>query len=78
MSSCPIERGEDRCESWAIDNVRGDEMKCCCGRTCKLSEAETLSPDPYAIPVCPDCFAAAMTEWYGQSWREKMGGSGGC
>lgn len=68
----PIERGEARCEDWAFDNVKGDVMTCCCGKTCKLDEAETLSPDPYAIPVCPSCFESKMDEKFGPSWRDQM------
>ena len=56
----PIEIGERRCEDWATEFVHGDTMTCCCGKTCSLGEAQTLSPDPYAIPVCPDCFEAAV------------------
>lgn len=67
-----IERGESRCEQWEIDNVYGDIMTCCCGRTCKLEKAKTLSPDPYAIPVCPTCFDQAMDNKFGSSWKEKM------
>lgn len=52
----PFERAEFRCDDWAVENVRGDEMTCVCGETCSLHEAKTLSPDPYAIPVCPSCF----------------------
>ena len=62
----PIERGEDRCESWAFENVQGDIATCCCGNRFKLSEGETLSPDPYAIPVCGECFEKAMVEKFGE------------
>ena len=51
-----FEAGEQRCEDWYFDNVIGDEATCSCGKTFKLSEAEMPSPNPYAIPVCPDCF----------------------
>lgn len=50
------ERGESRVENWFHDNVRGDIATCSCGKQFKLDEGMTLSPDPYAIPVCPDCF----------------------
>lgn len=67
----PIERGEARCEDWAIDNWRDGKMRCCCGKWFCENQAETLSPDPYAIPVCPECFEKAMDKkWPG--WREKM------
>lgn len=51
-----LETLEDRAEAWAIDNMRGDEFKCSCGKWCKLSEGETMSPNPYAIPLCRQCF----------------------
>lgn len=35
-------------------------MICSCGRRCKIDDAETLSPDPYSIPVCLDCFNKAF------------------
>lgn len=64
----PIERGEMRCEAWADENLRGDIATCSCGKEFNLSEGETTSADPYAIPICKDCFA----EWYesktGQTW----------
>lgn len=62
----PIERGEDACEAWALENVKDDIATCCCGNEFKLSEGETLSPDPYAIPVCWECFEKAMIEKFGQ------------
>lgn len=54
----PIERAEARAENWAFDNIKGDMFKCGCDKWGKLCEAETLSPDPYAIPVCHDCVKA--------------------
>lgn len=62
----PIERGEARCEAWAFENVRGDIATCYCGNTFKFSEGETLSPDPYAIPVCGECFEKAMVKKFGE------------
>ena len=53
----PIERGEDRCDAWASQAVEGDSFLCDCGRWCNLDDGETLSPDPYAIPVCRECFS---------------------
>ena len=53
----PIERGEASCESWdAKAHVDGDNYRCDCGKIFDINEGVTLSPDPYAIPVCPDCF----------------------
>lgn len=68
----PIELGEMRCEDWAAENVRGNRFRCCCGAVCNLEQGVSLSPDPYAIPVCPKCFDQAMTEKYGADWRERM------
>lgn len=50
------EIGEARCEDWAFENLHGDMFTCQCGKECNLNAGETLSPDPYAIPVCPECF----------------------
>jgi len=66
------ERGESRCEEWEAHSVHGYTFTCCCGNRCLLSLGETLSPDPYAIPVCPECFAKACDEKYGPGWRDKM------
>lgn len=53
-----IERGEKRFEAWAFEAEQSDgRFKCCCGRIFDLKDAETVSPDPYAIPICPTCFA---------------------
>ena len=58
----PIERGEDRCERWAAENVKGNQFTCCCGSVCDLDDGETVSADPYAIPVCPECFGKWFDE----------------
>lgn len=58
----PTERGRDVIEQWWFDNVKGDTFTCDCGQSCKLNDAMTLSPDPYAIPVCYDCFKAAIID----------------
>jgi hypothetical protein len=54
----PIERGEQRCEDWYFRNVRNGVAKCQCGEAFKIEDGETLSADPYAIPVCPTCAEA--------------------
>lgn len=57
------ERGEAKCESWEAENhIRGNIYRCSCGREFDLSEGTTLSPDPYAIPVCPKCFEEWMQD----------------
>ncbi len=53
----PIELGEARIERF-IDRIQGDIYTCSCGNKCNLSAVETLSPDPYAEPFCPECFDA--------------------
>ena len=58
----PIERGESRAEAWADENVAGDNFKCFCGNICKLSYAESISPDPYGSPACPECYRKAVNE----------------
>jgi hypothetical protein len=40
---------------WADKNIKGSKFKCSCGKWCELKDAETLSPNPYAIPVCRNC-----------------------
>ena len=67
----PIERGEARIEAWRDDNVIGRQFRCCCGKWCDMRYGETLSPDPFAILVCPVCFEEAMDERH-PGWREKM------
>lgn len=62
----PIELGEMRCEAWADENAVGDKFRCDCGNLFSLDEGATLSPDPYAIPVCGECFEKAMIEKCGQ------------
>lgn len=66
------ERGEARCENWAAENVSKNRFRCYCGDWCDMEDGESLSTDPYAIPVCPQCFKKAMDERYGPGWREKM------
>jgi len=62
----PIERGEIRAESWYFDNVKNGVATCVCGKQFKLDEGDFVSPDPYAPPVCPDCFQ----EWFDSIQKE--------
>ena len=62
----PIERMEERSEGWAFENIKGDSFKCCCEEWCKLVDGETISSDPYAVPVCPKCF----DKWYEEERRK--------
>ena len=63
----PIERLEMVAENWAYDNIKGGKFLCGCGKWCELEDAETLSSNPYAIPVCPDC----AVEWFELRERNK-------
>lgn len=56
----PIESAEAQCEAWALENVDANGIAVCsCGRTFPLEHGQTLTPNPYAIPVCPVCFQEA-------------------
>lgn len=63
----PIERGEAACELWAADNIRivdgVDIATCSCGGEFRLVDGQSTSHDPYAIPVCPQCFQKGRIEW---------------
>ncbi|MCD6436206.1 MAG: hypothetical protein J7L15_07440 [Clostridiales bacterium] len=61
-----IEKLEMAAEEWADDHIIGDSFICGCGKMCKLNEGETVSSNPYASPVCPECFE----EWF--NLQEKM------
>ena len=52
----PLERLEASAERWANENISGDLFKCGCGRMCKLMDGEVISENPYAPPICPECF----------------------
>lgn len=65
----------DQMESWEnAAERRYDEMsqgdgklKCCCGNIFDPEkEGGPVSPNPYAMPGCPDCLEAAMKEWEDQ------------
>lgn len=66
----PIERGEQRCGDWYFDNVRNGIATCDCGKEFRLEDGEALSADPYAIPVCGECFDKAIRERYGDKWDQ--------
>lgn len=51
----PVERMENRAERWYDEFIEGDEFICGCSKRCKIVDGETISSNPYAIPVCPDC-----------------------
>ena len=52
----PIEQMENMAERWADDNIKGNEFKCGCGKWTPLSEAQPSSANPYAQPICGECF----------------------
>lgn len=51
------EIGEAKCEDWFDANVDANGMvKCLNGHApWHYSQGVMLSPDPYAIPICPIC-----------------------
>jgi hypothetical protein len=63
-----IEQRENSAATWAFDNIKyNKETKkatflCDCGKWEHLANGETLSPDPYAIPICRKCFDKFMME----------------
>jgi hypothetical protein len=63
----PIERAEASAERWAEENVVNySDFLCGCGKLCPLQDGQSLSDNPYAPPVCPDCFQ----EWYDNMMKE--------
>lgn len=50
-----LESMEAAADAWYHDNVIGDEFRCGCGVMCKLDDSVSISPKPYAPPVCPAC-----------------------
>ena len=56
----PIERAEASAERWADEYIKGNMFKCGCGKMCELEDGQTISSNPYAPPVCMDCFE----EWH--------------
>lgn len=57
-----VEHMEDGAEAAHDRMLQPDgRLKCDCGRIFDDSaEGGTLSPDPYAMPVCGDCFEKAF------------------
>lgn len=58
----PIERGEMRAEAAYDEMWQPDgKLKCPCGQIFDPDkEGGTLSPDPYAMPFCGQCFEDAF------------------
>lgn len=62
----PIELGEMRAERWEAEmHVRGSIYRCGCGKEFGINDGDTISADPWAAPVCPDCF---------EKWIQDNGG----
>lgn len=69
----PFERAEQRAEDWLhSQDTRDGHFTCDCGNRCRLDDGETLSADPWSIPVCRTCFEGCMDERYGPNWRDKV------
>ncbi len=64
-----IEQGELKCEDWASENVYWEKFRCSCGKMCNLVDGMTMTPDPYAIPICSMCFETAF-----ENQKEKRDG----
>ena len=43
------------------------KLKCGCGKLFAMEDGETVSSNPYAMPVCPQCF---------QEWLEQINKKG--
>ena len=52
----PIERAEEAIERWADNNIINEDFICSCGKLCRLIDGQTIDSNPYAIPICPECF----------------------
>lgn len=64
----PIEQAEASAERWVDENVCGENFICGCGQQWKLEDGVFLTPNPYGIPVCPDCAMndPAYAKWSSQ------------
>ncbi len=60
----PIELGEAKAEAWAKELFVGNKCRCIeCKVLFELDELITLSPDPYAPPVCEECAEKLTGKW---------------
>jgi hypothetical protein len=51
------ERLECAAESQYFNMLQADgKLKCYCGKIFHVDEGTIVSANPYAMPVCPDCF----------------------
>lgn len=57
----PIERGEASAERAWDERFDGHLFTCYCGKKFDPDkEGGTVSPNPYAMPVCDDCYEQAF------------------
>ena len=68
----PIEQMENMAESWAFDNVKGNEFKCDCGKWIPLNDGQPIDGNPYSPPVCPDCFDSWMLAGISKNWSRRF------
>ena len=61
-----IEIMEASAERWAEENIVNSDFLCSCGKLCSLQDGQTISSNPYANPVCHECFQ----EWYDYKTKE--------
>ena len=62
----PIERLEMQAEAIADELYHHGQWHCCeCKTPIPEGQEETLSANPYAPPVCPECFEKAVLEKWG-------------
>ena len=58
-----LENLEDAAEAAYAEMEQPDgKLKCGCGNIFRPEEGETLSPNPWAMPVCQECFDAWCQE----------------
>jgi len=61
-----IERMEASAERNYDEMDQGEgKLKCSCGKIFNVDEGQTVDPNPWAMPVCPDCFNEY--KWYKQN-----------
>lgn len=58
-----IERSEDSAEERYFEMLQPDgRLRCSCGKLFNVQDAQPASANPYAMPVCPDCFDVLMEQ----------------
>lgn len=58
-----IESMENCAEQRYFDMEQGNgKLKCFCGNIFNEGEGEIVSPNPYSMPVCGECFEKFMKE----------------